>query len=201
MFKIYTSYTPGAGKSYLMVQHAVSEKRKGKNVVIGFLNGRHRDISGILKDNQINEKDLCPEKIKSEAVDIVIMDEMGMKIKSKGFVYEEIERLLSLGIDVYTTSNLKRFKGVNPLFKEITGIGIKHTVPDRFLEMADEIYFVDREPSKMIKDYNSGILFDENHMNTKIMRKNFSLNTLESYRELSLSYLKKFDNVVIVKRD
>lgn len=204
MLKIFTSYTPGAGKSYLMVHHAVAEKQKGRNVVIGFLNGKHRDMEQILKDNNIEEysqRCLRLENIISKSADVVILDEMGMKIKNKGFVYENIEKLLYLGIDVYTSANLKRFKGANPLFKEITGIGIKHTIPDRFLKMADEIYFVDREPYKMIEDYKSGKLFHEKYMNTKIMQKNFKLETLEKYRDLSLNYLKKFDNVIIEKRD
>ena len=35
MLKIFTSYTPGAGKSYAMLEKAMAEQAKGKKVLIG----------------------------------------------------------------------------------------------------------------------------------------------------------------------
>ncbi|MBS5485075.1 MAG: sensor histidine kinase KdpD, partial [Eubacterium sp.] len=43
MLKIFTSYTPGAGKSYAMMEEAMNESRNGKKVVIAFINKQHRD--------------------------------------------------------------------------------------------------------------------------------------------------------------
>ena len=57
MLTIFTSYTPGAGKSYAMVQKAIEERKKGRNVVVGFLHSGHRDISKILEDNDIQGRD------------------------------------------------------------------------------------------------------------------------------------------------
>lgn len=207
MFTIFTSYTPGAGKSYAMVRKAMGEKAKGKRVVVGFLHGGHRDVTKILEDNGINQEDysakgmnLCD--ILTKTPDLVLMDEMGMKVKHYGFVYDAIEELLNRGIDVYTSTNLKRFEGANPRFREVTGIGIKNTIPDRFLNLADEIYFIDREPERMIEDFQSGKLFDETYMKSRIMQKNFRKETLEKYREISLEYLEKMkcSEIKIVKR-
>lgn len=196
MLTIFTSYTPGAGKSYAMVEKAMEEKAKGRNVVAGFLHNGHRDVIKNLEDNgiELNHQGnvslkLCD--ILAENPDLVIMDEMGMKVKQQGFVYDVIEVLLKNGVDVYTSTNLKRFESANPYFKEITGIGIKHTIPDRFLYMADEVYFIDREPELMIKDFQSGRLFDEKYMNSRIMQKNFKKETLKKYREISFEYLEK----------
>ena len=63
-----------------------------------------------------------------------------------------------------------------------------------FLDMAEEIYFIDRAPELMIKDFESGMLFDENYMNSRIMKRNFKKETLESYRGVSIEYLKKMKN-------
>lgn len=216
---IFTSYTPGAGKSYLMVSKAIEEKAAGKRVIVGFLNDSHRGISHMPADDgfcqEIKEKHLQmvpgAHKIKyslkemiAEKPDLVIMDEMGMSgINTDGstFVYEDIEKLLNAGIDVYSTANLKRFEGANPLFKQATGIGIRKTVPDRFLEMADGIFFIDRDPDRMIEDFNTGKLFNEKYMKSKIMRKNFREKTLTDYRDISKQYLKKYeDKVKIVTR-
>lgn len=196
MLTIFTSYTPGAGKSYAMVQKAMEEKAKGRKVLVGFLHGGHRDVTTILKDNGIEQWDGSARGLKlcdilARKPDLVVMDEMGMKVKGHGFVYDVIEQLLKKGVDVYTSTNLKRFEGANPFFKEVTGIAIKNTIPDRFLSMADEIYFIDREPKRMIRDFQSGQLFDEKYMRSRIMQKNFRMETLEKYREISLVYLKK----------
>lgn len=207
---IFTSYTPGAGKSYAMVQKAMEEKAKGRKVLVGFLHGEHRDVTTILKDNAIEQWDynagglkLCD--ILERKPDLVVMDEMGMKVKGYGFVYDVIEQLLKNGVDVYTSTNLKRFESANPFFKEVTGIAIKNTIPDRFLSMADEIYFIDREPEFMIRDFQAGQLFDEKYMKSRIMQKNFRKETLERYREISLEYLNKVKHsetkLSIIKRN
>lgn len=206
---IFISYTPGAGKSYAMIQNAMEEKAKGKKVVVGFLHNGHRDITKILEDNGINQFDYSGKGLKipdilAQTPDLVIMDEMGMKVKNQGFVYDAIEEMIKSGVDVYTTANLKRFESANPYFKEITGIAIRHTIPDRFLYMADEIYFIDREPEQMIEDFRSGKLFDEKYMKSRIMQKNFKKETLEKYREISLKYLERMKQsetkLYVVKR-
>lgn len=196
---IFTSYTPGAGKSYLMVSKAMEKRRVGLNVVIGFLNGRHRELDQMMEDNEITEqesKKYSLTGIISKAPDIVVMDEMGMhhiNRDEKSFVYEDIEKLLQAGIDVYASTNLKKFEKLNPLYKKITGIGVKKQIPYYFLEMAEHIYFIDRDPELMIRDFNDGKLFGERYMKTKIMNKNFQYDTLCAYRELSKKCLEKYD--------
>lgn len=231
---IFTSYTPGAGKSYLMVSEAVKEQKRGRKAVIGFLNGRHRDIRKILEDNNLvnvyaeesrDRKmahnvqaygDVCKKEEKTdkyrismtglllEKPDLVLLDELGMRginTEKKTFIYEDAEELLGMGIDVYATANLKKFESANPLFKKVTGIGMKRTIPDRLLENAECIFFVDREPELMLEDFERGSLFGERYMKTKIMQKNFQSDTLEDYREISKKYLKKYgDKVKIVTR-
>lgn len=204
---IFTSYTPGAGKSYLMVEKAVKQREDGKNVVIGFLNSRHRAIDSLLEGNGIAEmesKRYSLSEIILKKPDLVVMDEMGMhhiNKDEKSFVYEDVEKLLAAGIDVYASTNLKKFKNLNPLFKEVSGIGVKKPIPDYFLEIAENIYFVDREPKLMISDFKSGELFGERYMKTKIMNKNFQYETLYEYRKLSKKCLEKYsDKTIVVER-
>lgn len=201
---LFTSYTPGAGKSYLMISKAMEEKAKARKVAIGYLNGSHRDIKKMLDDNGLDlseKKRYSLERLIAENPDLVIMDELGARGKNKRFVYEDVEVFLNAGIDVYTTANLKKFDSANPLFKQVTGIGIRRSIPDRFLEMAECIYFVDREPEWMMKDFRDGKLFGEKYMKSKIMQKNFQKETLINYRNISKNYLKKYaDKVKIVIR-
>ena len=207
MLKIFTSYTPGAGKSYAMLEKAMAEQAKGKKVLIGFLNGGHRNIELIKEKNHIdsaiyNGKGFSYKQILEEKPDIVVLDEMGMRSKNHGYIYEIIELLLDNDIDVFTSINIKRFDSINPEFKKISGIGVKNMVPSKFLDMADEIYFIDRRPELMIRDFKNGNLFNKRYMKSGIMKKNFRRDILESYRKVSLEILKKYgDKVTVVERN
>jgi two-component system sensor histidine kinase KdpD len=205
---IFTSYTPGAGKSYFMLQCAIKEKQSGKNIRIGFFNANHRELPRQLMREVSSDCDVRTyslAEIVLESPDIVIMDEMGMRGRNtdnESFVYEDIKVLLEHGIDVYTTVNLKRFASANPLFKNISGIGSRTIIPDEYLDAADRIYFIDRSPAKMEKDFAQKGFFCRKYQESKIMKKNFKLGNLEKYRELSLKYLKKYsDKVQIVTRE
>jgi len=170
MLKIFTSYTPGAGKSYAMLEKAMAEQAKGKKVLIGFLNGGHRNIELIKEKNHIdsaiyNGKGFSYKQILEEKPDIVVLDEMGMRSKNHGYIYEIIELLLDN-------------------------------------DMADEIYFIDRRPELMIRDFKNGNLFNKRYMKSGIMKKNFRRDILESYRKVSLEILKKYgDKVTVVERN
>lgn len=205
---IFTSYTPGAGKSYLMLEKALERKVQGEKVEVAFIYGKHRDFTTLLEGNGVSNykggkyslTDIIGKNPK-----VVVLDEMGVRGANKDkktFVYEDIEKLLELGIDVYTSVNLKRFEGINPIFKNITGLTVKTKLPDRLLECAHKIYFVDRTPDNMKHDYEKGQLFDERHMNSSVMKKNFDLNTLEQYRKVSLEYLEEHynDKLILFKR-
>ncbi len=215
---IFTSYTPGAGKSYRMVAMACENEEQ---VVVGFLNSAHRDMTKLLKDYDVAIGDFSKYSVNgilAESPDAVIFDELGMISRNKDsrrlrkknghkeskhdtFIYNDIDTILDAGINVYASANLKRFESANPVFKAITGIGVKTKVPDKYLEDAHAIIFVDREPEKMIADYEDGSLFVDKYMKSKIMQKNFLPETLEKYRDASLKYLKQFgDKVEVVFR-
>ena len=130
-----------------------------------------------------------------------VLDELGMRIGKHTFLYNVAESFIKNNISVLTSANLKRFEEVNPIFRSATGVGIKTTIPNRFIKGADEIVFIDREPELMIKDFKEGKLFGERYMNSRIMNKNFEENTLKTYREISLDYLEKYNNVRVIQRD
>lgn len=205
---IFTSYTPGAGKSYLMLQKALERNAQGEKVEVAFIYGKHRDFATLLEGNGIadyNGGKYSLKEIIAKKPQVVVLDEMGVRGANKDkktFVYEDIEELLESGIDVYTSVNLKRFEGINPIFKKITGLTVKTKLPDRLLESAHEIYFVDRAPHMMKQDYEKGQLFDERHMSSSVMKKNFELNTLEQYRKVSLEYLEEHykEKLIIFER-
>ena len=195
---IFVSYTPGAGKSFLMISKAMEQKRQGAIVEIGFINSTHRDIGKLITDNMLDfpgERKYSLSQIIRKQPELVVMDELGMhdlNIDQKTFVYEDVEELLKRGIDVYTSANIKKFEGFNKAFKDITGIGIRKTIPDKFLDMAEKIFFVDRTPENMITDFHGRKLFEEKYYNSKIMKKNFQKDTLEAYRRVAMNCMEPY---------
>ena len=186
-----------------------------------YLNGKSAGRISQQKQKEIEEalKDLvlAVEHVGSTSVPLlaakpiidldVVIDQNDLKeviflLENHGYIYEIIELLLDNDIDVFTSINIKRFDSINPEFKKISGIGVKNMVPSKFLDMADEIYFIDRRPELMIRDFKNGNLFNKRYMKSGIMKKNFRRDILESYRKVSLEILKKYgDKVTVVERN
>ena len=206
---LFTSYTPGAGKTYFMLAKAMEQRSAGKKVTIGFIYGRHRDTAAILGDHGIKEDIPSGYSVKDiikSGSDLVVMDEMGVYGKNiddrHTFVYEDIQKILDFGMDVYASINLKKFAGINKYFREYSGIAVKKCVPDLFLEEAAKIFYLDRDPEKMREDYTSGNLFGERYMKTKIMNKNFRIDTLLAYRRIGLDCIKEYgDKTEVIVRN
>ena len=57
--------------------------------------------------------------------------------------YQDIEELLTAGINVITAMNIQHIESLNPLMKRLTGVDVRETVPDSFLARADQIVNVD----------------------------------------------------------
>ncbi len=195
---IFTGYSSGVGKSHIMLQRATQEF--GDNVIVAYLNEQQRKIRDITERKEKTKKAYSINELISNGENkVVVLDEMGMGqkcIEHSSFIYEDIEILLNNGIDVYTSANIKRFSGINEKFRKISGIGIKKTIPAKFLDMAEQIVLVCREPEELIIDYKMGKLFNEKNQKSNITKKNFSPYVLEEYQKLTFEILKEYEEKV-----
>ena len=65
--------------------------------------------------------------------------------------WQDVEELLAQGVDVYSTLNLQNLESLNDMMAQITGVPIKETVPDSFIEQAAEVTFIDVAPEDLSK--------------------------------------------------
>jgi two-component system, OmpR family, sensor histidine kinase KdpD len=65
--------------------------------------------------------------------------------------WQDVE-VLAAGIDVYTSLNVQHLETLNDTVARISGVRVRETIPDRVLELADEIELVDLPPEELIKD-------------------------------------------------
>ena len=73
--------------------------------------------------------------------------------------YQDIEELLEAGIDVYTTLNIQHIESGRNAVAQITGVWVRETVPDSFVDNATEIEMVDLPPDELLKRLKEGKVY------------------------------------------
>ncbi|VEH37786.1 Sensor protein KdpD [Fusobacterium varium] len=156
--KIYLGYSPGVGKTYTMLREANIRVKRGEDICIGYIEPHDRKATteqiGILEEIPPLEieyygkkyKEVDIEKIKKRKPETVLVDELahtnikGSKNKKR---YEDILEILEAGINVHTTMNIQHLESLNDTIYTITGIIVRETVPDKIINIADEVEVID----------------------------------------------------------
>lgn len=188
------------GKTYSMLMEAHDIKKKGKDIVIGYVEAYTRpetmelvygiesiepkiiDYKGII----LKEFDL--DKALSRKPEIILIDELAhtnVKNVRHRKRWQDIEELLDAGIDVYSTLNVQHIESLNDLVESITYISVKETVPDRIFDDADKVELIDIEPAELLKRFSDGKIYNE-EQTKKAFGNFFALNNLSALREIAL---------------
>lgn len=171
---IYFGFAPGVGKTYAMLTDARLRKREGTDVTVGYVETHGRSETDVLLDGlevipplvieymgvKLKETDL--EKIFVRKPKLVIVDELAHTNapgSHNAKRYQDIEEILNAGIDVYTTLNVQHIDSLNDTISQITGIRIRETVPDTFIESANEIKLIDLSPEELLKRLGEGKVY------------------------------------------
>ncbi len=162
--KIFIGMAPGVGKTYQMLEESHNLKKQGIDVVIGLLETHGRKETA----TQANGLEIIPKKavihreITLYEMDVksiikrkpqcVLIDELAHtnvpgSIREKR--YQDVELILGIGIDVYSTVNIQHIESLNDLVARITGVVVRERIPDRILEEADEVVVVDVTPETL----------------------------------------------------
>lgn len=199
-FKIFIGYAPGVGKTYSMLSEANRRKKRGQNIVIGYLESHQRKET----EAQVGELEIIPRKnvtyngITLEEMDtdaiirrapkIVLIDELahtnvpGSKYSKR---YEDVEEILSHGIDVVSTLNIQHLESLNDVVKQITGITVRETIPDKIIEEADEVVVVDITPDSLQNRLQRGDVYKSQTIEPAL-KNFFRKGNLNALRELTL---------------
>lgn len=162
--KIFFGMAPGVGKTYAMLEEAQREQKQGVDVVLGLVETHGRAETARLleglplaprkkidyRGTQLEEMDL--EGIVFLRPKLVVVDELahtnapGSRHPKR---YQDVQELLELGIDVFSTLNVQHVESRADAVRQIAGINIHETVPDSILELADDIELVDLAPQRL----------------------------------------------------
>jgi two-component system, OmpR family, sensor histidine kinase KdpD len=156
--RIYIGAAPGVGKTYSMIEDAHAFKREGIDIVIGFVETHGRaDTDARLQDleivprRKVDYRGVVLEEMDLDAIlarrpTLCIVDELahsnvaGSRHTKR---YQDVLELLDAGIGVMTAVNIQHLETLNDAVSRVTGVRVRETVPDTFLDRADEVVNVD----------------------------------------------------------
>ncbi|MCR6096135.1 sensor histidine kinase KdpD [Salipaludibacillus agaradhaerens] len=199
-FKLFIGSAPGVGKTYRMLQEANELRKEGKDVVIGLVetHGRSETQKVIMDLEEIPLKgivykgkeffELDVDAIVKRRPEIVLIDELAHtnipgSYNSKR--YQDVEDILNEGISVYSAVNIQHLESLHENVQLISGIGVRERIPDRILQLADEVILVDISPETLQKRMIEGKIYSKDKVEQAISNF-FTMQKLAALRELSL---------------
>lgn len=171
--RVFFGFAAGVGKTYSMLSEAHELLLMGKDIIVGYIEPHDRpDTNRLLeglpqippkkilyKQMLLTEPDI--DQIIQQKPKIVLIDELahtnaeGSRNRKR---YQDVDELLNAGIDVFTTVNVQHIESLNDIVEEVTGVEVKETVPDTFLQQAT-IKVVDVEPEELIDRLEQGKIY------------------------------------------
>jgi two-component system sensor histidine kinase KdpD len=198
--KVFFGASPGVGKTYAMLEAARARRAEGTDVVIGWVETHGRAETAALAEGlerlppraveyrgvTLREFDLDAALSRRPA--LMLLDELahtnapGSRHAKR---WQDAEELLEAGIAVYTTLNVQHLDSLNDLVNRVTGIPVRETVPDRVLDAADDVEFVDLPPEELLKRLAEGKVYLPDRA-AQAARHFFRRGNLLALRELAL---------------
>ena len=198
--KVYLGATPGAGKTFAMLKEGRERKQRGEDVAIAYVEtyGRARTeelLAGLelIPRKRVPYRGTVLEEMDIDAVTtrhpkLALVDELA-HTNAPGSAnekrWQDVEQLRDAGIDVISTMNVQHVESVNDVVEKITGIVQRETLPDRVLDLADEIQFIDISPEALRKRMRHGNIYSSDKVETALANF-FRPGNLAALREIAL---------------
>lgn len=203
--KIFFGYAPGVGKTYTMLEAARKVAKEGEDVVIGYVEPHVRPETqaltlglDVLPRKEIKHRGRTFHEFDLEAAlarrpRLIVVDELAhtniAAPTDKMLVYtkrwQDVERLLEAGIDVYSTLNVQHLESLNDIVAKITGVTVRERVPDSIFDQANEIELVDIAPADLLERLHEGLVYVPSQAQ-RASENFFQTGNLIALRELAL---------------
>jgi two-component system sensor histidine kinase KdpD len=198
--KLFLGAAPGVGKTYEMLLEAHAKKREHVDVVIGVVEHHGRAetqnlIGGleIIPRRQISYRGQTLKEMDLDAVlkrkpKLVLVDELahtnveGARHPKR---WMDVQELLAVGIDVFSTMNVQHLESANDIVAKITRVRVQETVPDSLLNLADEIEVVDITAEELQQRLRDGKVYPQEAAQ-RALANFFTVGNLTALRELAL---------------
>lgn len=172
--KVFFGASAGVGKTFAMLEAAHRKKKECVHVVVGWVETHGRaDTAALVQGLEavpprsvdyrgatLREFDLDAALVRRPA--LLLLDEMahtnapGSRHAKR---WQDAQELLDHGIDVWTTLNVQHLESLNDVVARITDVSVRETVPDRLLDEADEVEFVDLPTDELLQRLREGKVY------------------------------------------
>jgi len=198
--KIFLGAAPGVGKTYAMLEAAQRRRLDGIDVVVGVAETHSRAeterlVAGLetlpraaipYGGRLLAEMDL--DGLLARRPALALVDELahtnvpGSRHAKR---WQDVDELLAAGIDVYSTLNIQHLESLNDVVARIVRVKVRETVPDKVLELADEIELIDLPPEELIERLRQGKVYVHDQI-ARAIQNFFSKGNLTALRELAM---------------
>ena len=198
--RLYIGAAPGVGKTYAMLRDAREARRQGSDVVVGFVETYGRADT----DAQVGDLEIVPRRsieyrgvildemdidaIVNRRPQLCIVDELAhsnVPGSRHGKRYQDVLELLNRGIAVMTAVNIQHLETLNDAVGRATGVRVRETVPDTFLDRADEVVNVDVTVEELRSRLRQGKIYKPDKIEQALAHF-FREGNLSTLRELAL---------------
>lgn len=198
--RVYLGAAPGVGKTYRMLDHARELRSEGIDVIIGFVetHGRNETEAALGDLEIIPRRSVTYRTVTIEEMDIdailarhphtVLVDELahtnvpGSKHRRR---YEDVLDLLDAGINVMTAVNIQHLESLNDAVSRSSSTQVRETIPDSFLNRADEIVNIDVTVEELRSRLRAGKIYAPEQIE-QALANFFRKGNLNTLRELTL---------------
>jgi two-component system sensor histidine kinase KdpD len=198
--KIFLGYAAGVGKTYAMLEAAHQRKAQGLDVVVGYVETHQRAeteelVAGLeaLPRKKVEYRNVQLTELDVDAVlkrhpQLILVDEFahtnvpGSRHPKR---FQDVEEILEVGIDVYTTLNIQHLESLNDIVAQVTGVIVRETIPDRVIDEASEIEVIDLPPDELLVRLQEGKVYIPEQA-SRAIEKFFRKGNLTALREMSL---------------
>ena len=198
--KVYIGSAAGTGKTYRMLQEAHDLKRRGIDVVVGFVETHNREETAaqvgdleVVPRRKIEYRGVTLEEMDVDGViarrpQVAIVDELAhtnVPGARNGKRWQDVMLLLDEGINVITAVNVQHLESLNDVLERELGVTIRETVPDWVVGQADQVINLDISAEDLRQRLREGKIYHPDKIQTALANF-FTDENLTTLRELAL---------------
>ncbi|TMV61114.1 two-component sensor histidine kinase, partial [Thioclava sp. BHET1] len=198
--KIFLGAAPGVGKTYAMLEAAARQQAEGIVVLAAVIETHGRaETEALMRDLPVLPRrpiyyqgrilsEMDTDALIAARPGLALIDELAhsnapdCRHEKR---WQDVEDVLSAGINVYTTLNVQHIETLNDTVARITGVRVRETVPDRIMAAADEIELIDLSPDDLLARLRAGKVYVPAQV-AQAVQNFFAKGNLTALRELAM---------------
>ena len=198
--KLYIGSAAGVGKTFRMLNEAHDLRRRGVDIVVGFVETHGRaDTAAQIRDLEVVPRqriqyrgvtleEMDVDAIVARAPQVAIVDELahtnvpGARHRKR---WEDVMELLDAGVNVISAVNVQHLESLNDVIASTLGVTIRETLPDWVVTTADQVINLDISAEDLRDRLREGKIYATDKIDTAL-RNFFTDENLTTLRELAL---------------